>query len=697
MASTQRAWKLQEFVAHGASVHCLAFGKKSGRVMVTGGEDKKVNLWAVGKPNCIMSLTGHTTAVECVKFGQVEDMVCAGSVAGTMKIWNLEEAKILRTLIGHKSNVKCLDFHPFGEFLASGSLDTTLKLWDIRRKGCIYTYKGHDKPINTIKFSPDGRWIASAGDDGTIQLWDLPAGKKLTEFKSHSGPVVDIEFHPNEFLLASGSADRSVRFWDLESFQQVSSIEGETGPIRCIYFNPGGECLFYGALDILKVYGWEPSRTFDTLVLGWGKVSDISTSQNQLIAGAFSLTNVSVYVVDLKRVRPFGIPPTSRTKSLETQPAFSQKSLKVKSVENSDSAISQSDSGSESQSYAEIKEQCSYNEIFRPSKDCLPKKKNLKSEETKTVVKLAPAPFVAPVQKSSNPIIGTKPEKVLTISTSISDSGSSLSSPSLNSTYTIVKPIPIVPEKEIHPQKAVVCNEDQYIPTFSFLNMNRSVPAQQPQKRSINSVNFVPDKRDQPAELDMEAFLPKHLQSNHRIRDQPQSQMSEAEAMSSIFKGHQAIVTVLQHRKKNLQILLAQWITKEPRVALESAVSKSDTALMVDLLNIIISRTKLWNLNICQLVLPVIYELLQSKFESYMSVGCASLRLILKNFVSVIKTNVAAPPSVGVDISREERHNKCATCYNHLLSIRAFLLKRQTMQGKLGHSFRELHMLMQDL
>ena len=41
-------------MAHGASVNCLALGHKSGRVLVTGGDDKKVNLWAVGKPNCIM-------------------------------------------------------------------------------------------------------------------------------------------------------------------------------------------------------------------------------------------------------------------------------------------------------------------------------------------------------------------------------------------------------------------------------------------------------------------------------------------------------------------------------------------------------------------------------------------------------------------------------------------------------------------
>jgi katanin p80 WD40 repeat-containing subunit B1 len=43
------------------------------------------------------------------------------------------------------------------------------------------------------------------------------------------------------------------------------------------------------------------------------------------------------------------------------------------------------------------------------------------------------------------------------------------------------------------------------------------------------------------------------------------------------------------------------------------------------------------------------------------------------------------------------RYNKCMSCYNHLLSVRAFILKRQTLQGKLGRSFREMSILMQNL
>lgn len=101
----KRAYKLQEFVAHSSNVNCLKIGKKSSRVLVTGGEDHKVNMWAIGKPNAILSLAGHTSAVESVAFDASEVVVVAGAASGTIKLWDLEEAKIVRTLTDRKSVV----------------------------------------------------------------------------------------------------------------------------------------------------------------------------------------------------------------------------------------------------------------------------------------------------------------------------------------------------------------------------------------------------------------------------------------------------------------------------------------------------------------------------------------------------------------------------------------------------------------
>ncbi len=54
-------------------------------------------------------------------------------------------------------------------------------------------------------------------------------------------------------------------------------------------------------------------------------------------------------------------------------------------------------------------------------------------------------------------------------------------------------------------------------------------------------------------------------------------------------------------------------------------------------------------------------------FYSYVQTGCMSLKLILKRFWPLISDTLTAPPSVGVDITREERlvpnkHPCCVVC-----------------------------------
>ncbi|XP_021913295.1 katanin p80 WD40 repeat-containing subunit B1 isoform X2 [Zootermopsis nevadensis] len=801
-SSTKRSWRLH-FVAHGSNVNCLALGHKSGRVLVTGGDDKKVNLWAVGKHNCIMSLSGHTTPVECVQFGHTEELVCAGSQTGALKIWDLEAAKIVRTLTGHKGTIRCMDFHPYGDFLTSGSLDTSIKLWDIRRKGCIFTYKGHKLTVNSLKFSPDGQWIASAGEEGLVKLWDIRAGRLLKEFTDHGGPVTTVEFHPNEFLLASGSSDRTVNFWDLENFQLVSTTDRDCGAIRCIYFSQGGECLYAGSQDVLKVYGWEPAWTYDTIPVGWGKIQDIATAQNQLISASFHMANVVLCVVDLKRVQPFGggpddVGPSPFVHGQSVRKSFSRDkplnvakaTLDVKTIEESDR--SGTDPEDESQSVADIQNVGDYEAIFQPSRKL-----------TRTP---PPDPFPAPLEddpslpqvlqpSSSDPegpvstrslgslelketslhqlppgVTVRNPPSPLTESFVVNEQMSSQASSSPRSKRDIVRKLSSCRDPQSFPEVdfPVKLSNIRHSPSEPALNranfshtrslsLSRNLaslsvetarsechvppqtaaptsydrptagktsapkpptPSSIPVEISISPVtrenrmsslaggkeeekkeaeDFIPMASDKPSGLDLEEFLPKNY-SRTLGYQQTFPDMSEAEVLSSMMRGHESMMAVLAGRQRSLQIVYSLWHNKDLKAAVDSAVAMNDLAVVVDLLGVIMLRPSIWNLDLCVALLPTIYDLIQSKYEMYMTVGCNTLRLILRNFAPVIKTNVRAPVrSVGVDISREERYSKCVKCYSSLMSVRAFLLKRQTLQGKLGHAFRELHVLMQSL
>ncbi|CAK7350671.1 unnamed protein product [Dovyalis caffra] len=302
----KRGYKLQEFVAHSTNVNCLSIGKKACRLCITGGDDHKVNLWAIGKPTSLMSLCGHTSPVETVAFDTSEVLVLAGASMGAIKLWDLEEAKMVRTLTGHKSNCTAVEFHPFGEFFASGSTDTNLRIWDIRKKGCIHTYKGHTRGVSTIRFTPDGRWVVSGGCDNVVKVWDLTAGKLLHDFKFHEGHIRSIDFHPLEFLLATGSADRTVKFWDLETFELIGSARPEDTGVRSITFHPDGRTLLCGLEDSLKVYSWEPVICHDAVDMGWSTLGDLCIHDGKLLGCSYYRNSVAVWVGDISRIEPYG-------------------------------------------------------------------------------------------------------------------------------------------------------------------------------------------------------------------------------------------------------------------------------------------------------------------------------------------------------------------------------------------------------
>uniref|UniRef100_A0A8C2CNE6 Katanin p80 WD40 repeat-containing subunit B1 n=1 Tax=Cyprinus carpio TaxID=7962 RepID=A0A8C2CNE6_CYPCA len=549
-STTITSWKLQEIVAHSSNVSSLVLGKASGRLLATGGEDCRVNIWAVSKPNCIMSLTGHTSPVESIQFNSSEERVVAGSQSGSLRLWDLEAAKILRTLMGHKASICSLDFHPMGEYLASGSVDSSIKLWDVRRKGCVFRYKGHTQAVCCLAFSPDGKWLASASDDSTVKLWDLIAGKMITEFTSHTSAVNVVQFHPNEYLLASGSADRTVKLWDLEKFNMIGSSEGETGVVRCILFNPDGSCLYSGSENTLRVFGWEPDRCFDVVHVGWGKVSDLAISNNQMIAVSYSQNNVSWYVVDLNQVKK---------------------------------------SGSVIQGLIEDK------------------------------------PIPAPT----------------------SAMGATL--------------------RRNYERPTTSCTRQEIV-TICVTYLRHK------QKRNTRFKLAQPHARNAKAGV-----------------------MGDDEALAQIRKGHDTMCVMLTSRYKNLDTVRFVWASGDVKTSLDSAVSMNDLSIVVDILNIINLKPSLWKLDLCTSILPQIEELLQSKYESYVQTGCMSLKLILKRFWPLISDTLTAPPSVGVDITREERHQKCKACYKQLKNLSNVVKNRAEQVGRHGSTFKELQLLMAPL
>lgn len=64
-------------MAHSGAVKCVNIGKKACRLLITGGEDHKVNLWAIGNPSSLtVSFRPLLSEILIGQLGRRESLLC---------------------------------------------------------------------------------------------------------------------------------------------------------------------------------------------------------------------------------------------------------------------------------------------------------------------------------------------------------------------------------------------------------------------------------------------------------------------------------------------------------------------------------------------------------------------------------------------------------------------------------------------
>lgn len=719
--NNKRVIKLTEFIAHGGNVTSCSIGRKCNRIAATGGEDKKVNLWTLNKPTCIMSLTGHTSAINSITFSSNEDKIVSGSSSGSLKVWDLEANKLISNLVGHKANVTCLEYHTYADYIASGSIDAQIRLWDLRRKGCIFTYKGHTNSINALKFSPDSKWIASVSDDCLVKIWDLKAGRLLTDLKGHTAAVNSLEFHPNEFLLATGSSDRTVKFWDLEKMELVSTNPFAHNSIKLIMFETNGKCLFSASQDYLQSLSWEPSKCYDSVYCQWRQVSDMAICSNKLIAASANQNMVSFYAVDLLQVMPLGTAPhvqdelesklndfsintyaTNNGNQVKASSSSTRRNFhhhqQLEATEQPDEnhALQQLQNEITDASEANICDQEEYNKIFRPR------------TQIKRVVDKSPV--VAKPETSAEPLSARKLSGVKS-KQSASDKDKDGVDKSFFIDIKVAQPptpkSPLAPIQSPQPPQsshisspstaAESSSSSKTITSSSSQNKITS-PIKTNEPDPNNLVNKITPRSDSKSQIKNFSESPANLVNQVNTENDFKIQQ-QTDLLSTVEAGHDSFIKALRNRQKNIQIVRNMWVNGNVKSALDAAVSMDDTSLMADILAQINQLPAAWNLDTCTILLPSIKNLIASKYEEHMQIGSDSCKLVFKNFGKLIKSNLNGQIGIGVDLSREERQRKCNSCYTYLLEIVTIIEKKLStvVSSKLLNNFREINLLMKTI
>lgn len=198
--------------------------------------DRSVALWDVPTQRILRRFTAHSHRVSAVQYVGQQGLASASD--RVVRIWDIRLAGKVPVAKLEEAQDGVLGLHLSDHQILTGSIDGFVRCYDLRM-GLLISHNIQN-PVNYVRFTRDQQAILVGSLDSTLRLFDPDSGVLLNAYTGHSNKKYRIQaaLFSNEAYIASGSEDGTLFVWDLLGAKILHRLAGHAKTITCIASHP---------------------------------------------------------------------------------------------------------------------------------------------------------------------------------------------------------------------------------------------------------------------------------------------------------------------------------------------------------------------------------------------------------------------------------------------------------------------------
>lgn len=210
-------------VGHPGVIKSIVFSPDGNR-FATGSADRILRIWDTKTKQILLSLEGHTDAVESVEYSSNGKSLISKSDKETI-VWNAENgAKIKVTKTRgwfYENRGDSLSLN--GKFALVREYEKPIRLVDAKSKETIKEFIYIDQ-LDSLIFTPNEKYFLAKPWWNGWQLWSVETGQPIHEFDVGYSYHNRVAFHPDGKTFLTGGEGQNLLMFNLETGEKIWSL-----------------------------------------------------------------------------------------------------------------------------------------------------------------------------------------------------------------------------------------------------------------------------------------------------------------------------------------------------------------------------------------------------------------------------------------------------------------------------------------